>query len=305
MSTLKLARPSGRFLLILVISACFSLVGVVIAIAGALSETSKTQSSAGFALFSAAFFVCGPLTLGLAFGGASEPRSLAKAGGLVGAGLMALLAAVFLSIGMALDNGIGSGIFGGAMCCGLPGLVLMGAGLMLGLGGVKNRNAELDREDAGLLVTALRKRPSASFAGLAQELDTDVDRVEGLLRSVADKLDGELIPKAGAWVSNAYGKRAREQLLGMIETQGHSKDVDLAKEIELPVEVVRVWIYELAGKGRFSGSVHWPDVWSGSAAALGGGACPGCGGTLSPAGKNRLACAHCGTERFVLPGAGQ
>jgi hypothetical protein len=77
---------------------------------------------------------------------------------------------------------------------------------------------------------------------------------------------------------------------------------DLARELGVPLGVLRAWLYDLVAAGRFSGYINWDEglLYSAEAQALrAAGHCPRCGGELALAWAGVICGAHCGAETFL------
>lgn len=96
-------------------------------------------------------------------------------------------------------------------------------------------------------------------------------------------------------------------LLNMIETRGQVKVSDIALENNSSVDDVRNDLYDLVGKGLFTGYVDWNGgtIYARQASELRGKQqCPNCGGQLELAGKGLIKCPYCGAEIFLAPESG-
>lgn len=94
----------------------------------------------------------------------------------------------------------------------------------------------------------------------------------------------------------------QRKLLNIVKTQGQVTISDLALELGGTFDQVKSWIYDLVGKGLFSGYVNWDEgiLYSQQASQLEGQTqCQHCGGQLSLAGKGVVRCPFCGTEYFL------
>ena len=93
-------------------------------------------------------------------------------------------------------------------------------------------------------------------------------------------------------------------VLNMVETRGKVRIADIALEINGTRDQVQKYIYDLVGKGLFTGYVNWKDgvLLAQQASQLEASkTCPNCGGALELAGKGVVTCPFCGTEIFLSP----
>lgn len=103
--------------------------------------------------------------------------------------------------------------------------------------------------------------------------------------------------------------RKQQRLIGMIETQGTLSIGQAAVELNVSRDVLREYVYDLVGKGLFTGYIDWQGgrlvaqdaVQIQSASA--NGQCPNCGGQVELAGKGLVRCPYCGAEIFLKPSA--
>ena len=92
------------------------------------------------------------------------------------------------------------------------------------------------------------------------------------------------------------------QLLNIVLTRGQVTIADLVLELRSTSDQVKAWIYDLVGKGLFSGYVNWNDgiLYSRQASQMREGRkCPNCGGEQAFAGKGVIVCPYCGSELFL------
>jgi hypothetical protein len=92
-----------------------------------------------------------------------------------------------------------------------------------------------------------------------------------------------------------------KQILNMVATQGQVSIAEVALELDVSRDQIRAWVYDLVGKGLFSGYINWDDgmLISRSAAELRGNKCPNCGGEVELSGKGVVSCPYCGTDIFL------
>jgi hypothetical protein len=93
----------------------------------------------------------------------------------------------------------------------------------------------------------------------------------------------------------------QKQILNMVATQGQISIAQAALELDVSRDQMKAWIYDLVGKGLFSGYINWDDglLISRSAAELRGNKCPQCGGQVELGGKGVVTCPYCGTEIYL------
>jgi len=98
----------------------------------------------------------------------------------------------------------------------------------------------------------------------------------------------------------------QKRILNIIQTQGTVQLASMALEMNMPLSQVKDAIYDLVGKGLFTGYVDWKasKLVSSDAAAINDavvtGKCPNCGAPQVVAGKGVIRCEYCGAE-FFLP----
>lgn len=92
------------------------------------------------------------------------------------------------------------------------------------------------------------------------------------------------------------------QLLNIVLTRGQVSISDLVLELGATTDQVKAWIYDLVGKGLFSGYVNWNDgvLYSRQAGEMRASRkCPNCGGEQAFAGKGVITCPYCGSDLFL------
>jgi hypothetical protein len=113
---------------------------------------------------------------------------------------------------------------------------------------------------------------------------------------------GGFIFVRGRQEAAAFAEVEKEKrVLNMVLTQGQVRVAEAALELNATRDQVKEWIYDLVGKGLFTGYINWDDgiLYSKQAAELGTNKCPNCGGELELAGKGVVSCPYCGTEIFL------
>lgn len=93
----------------------------------------------------------------------------------------------------------------------------------------------------------------------------------------------------------------QRKILNMVSTQGQVRVAEVALELGATKDQIKQWLYDLVGKGLFSGYINWDDgvLYSREASQLKSGTCPNCGAKLEMAGKGVVKCAACGSEVFL------
>jgi len=92
-----------------------------------------------------------------------------------------------------------------------------------------------------------------------------------------------------------------KKVLNMVLTQGQVRVAEVTLELNATRDQVKDWIYDLVGKGLFTGYINWDEgiLYSRQASEMGTNKCPNCGGELELAGKGVVSCPYCGTEIFL------
>jgi hypothetical protein len=99
-----------------------------------------------------------------------------------------------------------------------------------------------------------------------------------------------------------------KKILNVIATQGTVQLSGVALETNMTMDQVKNAIYDLVGKGLFTGYVDWKagKLVSADAAVINQavitGKCPNCGAPQVVGGKGVIRCDFCGTEFFIPPG---
>lgn len=100
-----------------------------------------------------------------------------------------------------------------------------------------------------------------------------------------------------------------KRILNIVQTQGTVQLGSMALEMNMPMDQVKSAIYDLVGKGLFTGYVDWKagKLVSSDAAVITNavitGKCPNCGAPQVVGGKGVIRCDFCGAEFFIPPGS--
>lgn len=97
------------------------------------------------------------------------------------------------------------------------------------------------------------------------------------------------------------GMEKQRTMLNMVQTQGRVKISDMALQMKMTRDEVQQNIYDLVGKGLFTGYVNWNDgvLVSKTAGEMQTTKCPNCGGEREVVGKGVVKCPYCGSELFI------
>ncbi len=114
---------------------------------------------------------------------------------------------------------------------------------------------------------------------------------------------------AGAFLLIRGREEAREfaevekekRVLNMVQTQGRVRVSDVALELDVSRDQVKDYIYDLVGKGLFTGYIDWKEgvLYAKEAAEMETNKCPNCGATREFVGKGIVKCEYCGAELFL------
>ncbi len=97
----------------------------------------------------------------------------------------------------------------------------------------------------------------------------------------------------------------QKRILNMVQTQGTVQISSISLDMNMPVDNVKSAIYDLVGKGLFTGYIDWKGgkLVSADAAtlnqAVANGKCPNCGAPQVVGGKGIIKCEYCGAEIFL------
>ena len=97
----------------------------------------------------------------------------------------------------------------------------------------------------------------------------------------------------------------QKRILNMVRTQGTVQISSISLDMNMPVDKVKSAIYDLVGKGLFTGYVDWKGgkLVSADAATLNqaaaNGKCPNCGAPQTVGGKGIITCEYCGADIFL------
>lgn len=92
-----------------------------------------------------------------------------------------------------------------------------------------------------------------------------------------------------------------KRVLNMVQTQGRVRVSDVALELNASRDQVRDYIYDLVGKGLFTGYIDWKEgvLYVKEAAEMETNKCLNCGATREFVGKGIVKCEYCGAELFL------
>lgn len=99
-----------------------------------------------------------------------------------------------------------------------------------------------------------------------------------------------------------YSQAAQEKkLLNIVSAHGKADIPELALELNLTRDQVKEAIYDLVGKGLFTGYINWDEgvLYAREASVMQTTKCPNCGGVREVVGKGIVKCPYCGSELFL------
>ncbi len=110
-----------------------------------------------------------------------------------------------------------------------------------------------------------------------------------------------LLVRGGQEAAEMAQVAQEKKLLNMVTTQGKISVAEAALELKLTRDQVKNFVYDLVGKGLFTGYVNWDEgmLISQQASQMPKDKCPNCGGQLELAGKGIIKCPYCGADIFL------
>ena len=92
-----------------------------------------------------------------------------------------------------------------------------------------------------------------------------------------------------------------KKILNVVSVQGKASLATLALELNATLDQVKNWVYDLVGKGLFTGYIDWKSqmLIAKDAASMDSTKCPNCGGVRELVGKGVVKCPYCGAELFL------
>ena len=113
---------------------------------------------------------------------------------------------------------------------------------------------------------------------------------------------GVFLRVRGRGEEQQFAQAAQEKkILNIVRTHGKAEIADVALEMNLTRDQIKEYIYDLVGKGLFSGYINWDDgvLYAREAAEMRTNKCPNCGGIRELVGKGIVKCPFCGSELFL------
>jgi len=92
-----------------------------------------------------------------------------------------------------------------------------------------------------------------------------------------------------------------KKILNIVRTKGQANVAEVAIEMDLTRDQVKEHIYDLVGKGLFTGYINWDEgiLYAREAAEMRSTKCPNCGGVREVVGKGIVKCPYCGSDLFL------
>ena len=144
------------------------------------------------------------------------------------------------------------------------------------------------------------------FSGLAEHRLTTSGFMLGLLLVLILALPlmgaGIFLRARGRGEEQQFAQAAQEKkLLNIVRTQGKADIAGVALEMNRTRDQIKEYIYDLVGKGLFTGYINWNEgvLYAREAAEMRTTKCPNCGGVRELVGKGIVKCPFCGSELFL------
>ena len=119
---------------------------------------------------------------------------------------------------------------------------------------------------------------------------------------IFDLPEGRVLVKGQRESADLAEVDKQRKLLNIVLSRGQVNLSDLVLELGSSSDQVKAWIYDLVGKGLFSGYINWNDgiLYSRQAGSIRETQkCPNCGGQMQFGGKGVITCPYCGTDVFL------
>jgi len=113
---------------------------------------------------------------------------------------------------------------------------------------------------------------------------------------------GAVMLRQGRGEARQFAQAEQEKrILNIVQTHGQVRVGDVVIEMNLTRDQVRDYIYDLVGKGLFTGYINWQDgiLYTRQASEMQTTKCPNCGGVREVVGKGVVKCPFCGSELFL------
>lgn len=235
----------------------------------------------------------------LLIGGFNEPHPIPRAWAWGLAWLVIAITGLFGVIGAA-DGGRGTAVF---LCLGLLLLPTLGIGYSIWQA-MQGYRAAIAASHDQMLLDLVELRHDLSFDEVDEELGIGktavLHRAETLHE--AGRLTGAVDPNNERLYSLTGLAQKQNQIGSFIQAQGQIRFHDLSREMKVPEQLLRDWLYQMVRLGHFSGYVDWENdtVYSRQRdELLQQQTCPNCAAELKIAGQGIIGCEFCQAEIFV------
>jgi DNA-binding Lrp family transcriptional regulator len=228
----------------------------------------------------------------------NPPRALLAGSATLVLGLGGLIVAVNMAFDP--DAGVELGIYSIILLLAPLMLVFSLPAIYFGARSWPEVQAVLRLKTSQRVLKLIQDHGAVNFAEISQKLVIPYDEVDDLVDDLlrAGNLYGTMDVQRG-WVysgQNLEEKRAR--FLDELQTQGQIHLDEMARKLQIPVELLQNLIYQLVQEHQFSGYINWEEglLYSLAIEKLGvESQCPNCGGELGLRG-DIIECQHCGSE---------
>jgi hypothetical protein len=113
---------------------------------------------------------------------------------------------------------------------------------------------------------------------------------------------GVIMLRQGQTEALQFAEAEKEKrLLNIVQTQGRANIADVVIEMNVTRDRIKAYIYDLVGKGLFTGYINWQEgiLYAKQASEMQTTKCPNCGGVREIVGKGTVKCPFCGSELFL------
>ncbi len=269
---------------------------------GLLMDTPREQIGL-FGLFSAMIAI--PLSLAILF--LSTALTSVHYGRMWVFGVSLITAiggASLMAVGFGAETNAVQGLVAGVLFYGLP-IALSAIGLAYNAAiGIPAARAEDHNALLDALASHIADDGHGTFQSVAAALDTDRAKLVQLAAEVrrTGRAPLEYDLHRGLLWSRTWFDDQCSALQRELGAQGKIEIASFAQAREVPIELVREWVYTLVYRREISGYVSWKEgiLYSADASALRGSSrCPACAGQRELVASGVIQCQHCDAQTLL------